>query len=65
MITYTGDSDWNALVKSQDGYKTDKIMLNEIKKKSPQALVLTKDELLELWPEIYNFWGKWDWRTDD
>ncbi|NMA02113.1 MAG: hypothetical protein GX923_06055 [Clostridia bacterium] len=65
LITYTGDSDWNALVKSQDGYKTDKIMLNEIKKKSPQALVLTKDELLELWPEIYNFWGKWDWRTDD
>ncbi len=58
LITYAGDSDWNALVKSQDGYKTDKIKLNEINKNFPQAMVLTKDDFLELWPEILNFWRK-------
>lgn len=57
LITYSGNSDWNVLVKSQDSYKTDKKNLNEINKEIPLAMVFTTEEFLRLWPEILNFWG--------
>lgn len=57
LITYAGDADWNALLKTKDQYQTSKIKLNEINKEIPLAMVFTTEDFLQLWPEILSFWG--------
>lgn len=56
-ITYSGEPDWNVLIKNQDSYQTGKLEINEIHKKIPLAMVFTTEEFLLVWPEILNFWG--------
>lgn len=56
-IAYGGNSDWNAIIKSKDNYRTAKILIDQIDNEAPLIMVFNKDEFLQFWPNILNFWG--------